>query len=183
MKDSKKVIRFFSDLHINHTKIYETRGFSTVSEMNKHIIASWNSVVSENDTTIVCGDLSLTINDFKFLFELNGDIIWVLGNHDTLEKIKTVSNLGLNDKIKILGCYEFIDKELNLKIICSHFPIHEYCMERYDLNIHGHIHTSKCLGERYVNVTPESIGYKPLTLKELLAIQYAGIHSTEIYKK
>ena len=168
MKTKKINVRFISDLHLNHEKIYSQRGFKTIDEMNEHIISSWNSIVKNEDKTIVLGDFSLNKNDFKFLNLLNGNIIWVLGNHDTPQKIETVLQLGLKNKIKISGAYEFFDKELQLKIICTHIPIHESCIERYDINIHGHIHNTTYLGEKYVNVSPESIGYNPLTLKELL---------------
>lgn len=49
---------------------------------------NWNSVVSENDTVVIAGDISWAMNfkelepDFKFINSLNGKKIILKGNHD-----------------------------------------------------------------------------------------------------
>lgn len=75
-----------SDLHLGHNKsfIYEARGFETVEEMNAEIIRRWNSVVGEEDDVFVLGDLVMgSLENLRFLEELNGRIHIVRGNHDT----------------------------------------------------------------------------------------------------
>lgn len=55
-----------------------------VSKLEKN----WNSVVSENDTVIIAGDISWAMNfdelyaDFDFINKLNGKKIIIKGNHD-----------------------------------------------------------------------------------------------------
>lgn len=48
-----------SDLHFWHKNIckYCNRPFETIEQMNKEIINRYNSVVSEDDTVFILGDL------------------------------------------------------------------------------------------------------------------------------
>jgi len=49
---------------------------------------NWNSVVSENDTVVIAGDISWAMNiegakeDFRFIDKLNGKKLIMKGNHD-----------------------------------------------------------------------------------------------------
>lgn len=88
-----------SDLHLGHNKsfIYKARGFETVEEMNAEIIRRWNSVVGEEDDVFVLGDLVMgSLENLRFLEELNGRIHIVRGNHDTdnrWEHYKAIENV------------------------------------------------------------------------------------------
>lgn len=51
---------FISDLHFGHFNIirYDNRPFNSVDEMDKVLIDNWNSVVSDDDTIYILGDIS-----------------------------------------------------------------------------------------------------------------------------
>ena len=86
----------------------------------------WNSVVGENDTVVVCGDISWAscleeaCEDLKFLDSLNGKKLISRGNHDywwsTLSKMKSFFNeLGINT-IEILQNNAYIREG---RVVCG----------------------------------------------------------------
>ena len=50
-----------ADTHFGDTNIitYEKRPFSSIEDMNKQMIASWNNVVNENDMVFHLGDVGV----------------------------------------------------------------------------------------------------------------------------
>lgn len=69
---------------------------------------------------------------------------------------------------------------LNYKgFICTHIPIHEYCLNDCRGNIHGHIHqyfeqkgfifqsNIVSLGSKYINVNIELCNYTPISFNEI----------------
>ena len=147
-----------SDCHFNHTNIlkYEatTRPFSSIEEMNETIINNWNSVVTENDTVYVCGDMFMGMLDKieEILNRLNGKIILVRGNHDTPLRLELFKSKGIEVKD-----IDYINYKGRFFILC-HFPIAS--KEFIDMVIknnsevvvcYGHIHSNAPKG--YVNGT------------------------------
>lgn len=73
---------------------------------------NWNSIVKEEDTVVIAGDISWAMNfdelyeDFSFLNDLNGKKIIVKGNHDywwnTLSKMNKFIEENNLDSINIL---------------------------------------------------------------------------------
>ena len=87
-------IWFTSDLHMNHRQefLWGPRGFTNEKEMNEAIVERWNKVVKPEDTVWNLGDIAL--NDINgaipYLKALNGTQFWLLGNHDTKNKIDLI---------------------------------------------------------------------------------------------
>ena len=52
-------VYFISDTHFFHKNIitYCDRPFSSVEEMNEQLIYNWNTIVSEDDDVIICGQI------------------------------------------------------------------------------------------------------------------------------
>lgn len=77
-----------------------------------HLGNNWNSIVKEEDTVVIAGDISWAMNfdelydDFSFLNDLNGKKIIVKGNHDywwnTLSKMNKFIAENNFDSINIL---------------------------------------------------------------------------------
>ena len=106
-----------SDLHICHNKpfLYEPRGFTSIEEMNEAIVERWNSVVRPDDTVWNLGDFALNDIDaaIPYIRRLNGNIMWIAGNHDGSAKI---------DKI-LTECY---DKDISYCGYAEMLKIHKY---------------------------------------------------------
>ncbi len=95
-----------SDLHIGHNRefIYKTRGFNNIEEHDKKLVINWNELVDPADVVYILGDVMLKHNlqdtDFFYglsiLEQLNGKLIIIRGNHDSIgkiEKYKTCQNV------------------------------------------------------------------------------------------
>jgi len=84
------MIYFTSDLHFNHVNILKyqahTRPYKDLDEMNNAIINKWNSIVTQEDTVYLLGDVCMgerrkapwLINRLKAK-----EIHLIRGNHDT----------------------------------------------------------------------------------------------------
>ena len=166
------MIYFTSDLHLNHDRdfIYKPRGFYTVYEMNKTIIENWNSIITENDTVYVLGDLMLGDNEIaiKLIEQLRGNIIVIVGNHDTDRRLEYYNNCSNVVDIKFTdiitkGKYTFY---------LSHYPT--YVNNRNDKQIwclSGHTHSKEIFQKQFpynYNVSLDAHNNKPVSLEEII---------------
>jgi len=169
-------IYFASDHHLFHKKLinkseegFMHRPFETIEEHNETIIDNHNSLVKDNDIVWFLGDVWLAPGDdpsFKFdytiLDRFKGKKRLILGNHDTNAK-----RLGFEDHFDKILAYEELFKE---RVIVSHIPIHSSQLEeRFDKNIHGHVHSKTLDDARYVNVSLENTDYFPVSLDRIMA--------------
>ena len=137
---------FISDTHFNHKAIlgfkdnggHQQRPFATVEEMNEVMIENWNKVVKPQDKIYHLGDVCMGAKTEidGILSRLNGKKRLIFGNHDCgkekhlapyFEKIHGVRHLNIK----------------GFKCVLSHVPIHESCLERFGVNVHGHIHSNE----------------------------------------
>lgn len=136
------MIYFTSDLHFNHKNVieYSNRPFSSVDEMNEILINNWNSTVAKTDTIYILGDFSFGSDEFtkKLIETLNGNKIWVLGNHDR------------NPKHRNLYVGNSNYRELTVKfgsnrqhIVMCHYAFRTWNRSHYgSWNLYGHSHGS-----------------------------------------
>ena len=167
-----------SDTHFNHANILNFTNengekvrpeFSTVEEMNEHMIDRWNSVVDHNDVVYHLGDVHFggSINEKSnrsILSRLNGRKYLCLGNHDN------VRDPLLHDFFKKVTFWNYL-KEYDVSL--SHIPLHESTMSegrggKRTRNIHGHIHRNLSPSDRHINVSVEAINYTPVEVESLL---------------
>lgn len=116
-------IYWTSDLHIGHSRIiqYSRRPFKDVIEMNEALVNNWNSVVKQEDSIYLLGDVSFADKEItdKYLNRLNGKIHLVVGNHDNrlvsdrFEWVKDYFELKVQDKDAKKG---------SQLIVMSHYP-------------------------------------------------------------
>jgi calcineurin-like phosphoesterase family protein/2'-5' RNA ligase len=152
------------DLHLNHANIidYCDRPFETVREMNQQLVANWNDTVGPRDTVVFLGDLAFyygTITTHDWLHALNGELVFIRGNHDDARSIDYED--------------DYILETATRRYYCTHRP--ENIPAEWDgWAIHGHKHNNDT--ERYplinpdeqrVNIAPEFIEYTPLSVAEL----------------
>jgi calcineurin-like phosphoesterase family protein len=159
------MIYYIADTHFSdpNTLMYSRPELKNIDEMNKSIIDNWNNTITDEDTVYHLGD----IGEYKYLKELKGNIIIVLGNHDNEDDLKKVCpNIKCYDK-------PIIDRFC----ILSHAPIGFIPKEFPMINIHGHFHNfSYCYnnshnwyeGNRYFCVSCEQINYTPISENEIM---------------
>jgi calcineurin-like phosphoesterase family protein len=164
--------KFISDTHFSHSNIisYCERPFPNTYEMNRHMIARWNSAVEDDDEVWHLGDVGFGKNEAiaDIVRKLKGQKHLILGNHDRY-KPKAYLEMGF------LSVQEekFI-KEGRYRLYMRHRPpaktdIWPLGVSRY---LHGHIHNKSLTGfKNVINCSVEVIDYTPSTLPELLSRQ------------
>lgn len=141
-------IWFTSDLHMNHQQefLWGPRGFANEKEMNEALVEKWNSIVKAEDIVWNLGDIAM--NDIAgaipYLNMLNGTQYWIIGNHDTENKIDRITKSCW----KIHMCpykYATTEKLGGMTIYMSHYPaltanFDEKHFSRHVIALHGHTH-------------------------------------------
>ena len=171
-------IFFTSDTHFGHKNIlkYCNRPFGSVSEMDDTLIRNWNKVVDENSLVFHLGDFNFGgINFFKKIREqLNGHIVLIRGNHDTLPY-----------KYDLTSYFEVIVPQLKIRldqrtIYMNHFPylcFSDGLVENV-IQLFGHVHTQRngispdASQLKYLNTNQYDVGvdfnnYTPISWPEV----------------
>jgi calcineurin-like phosphoesterase family protein len=167
-----------SDTHFQHEKIigYANRPFNSVWDMDEALVDNWNSTVGKKDTVWHLGDVYMGTKDRsymdKLLGRLHGNKKLVLGNHD-----------DGHDHLLRIHFNEIViwKKYKRYGVMLTHVPIHPWALDddiRWSensplrkVNIHGHLHDKVVPNDhmkRYINVSVEQIGYKPVLLESLI---------------
>jgi calcineurin-like phosphoesterase family protein len=155
-----------SDTHFGHANILtfkrqdgsSLRDFPSINVHDEYLIDQWNSTVKPEDKVYHLGDIGFrNFTALSIILErLNGTKILIKGNHDNFK----------------LSQYQQYFKDIRAshtldKFILTHIPIHPQSVERWTANIHGHLHANTLNDSRYVNVSVEQIGYKPIDFEEI----------------
>lgn len=93
---------FTADLHLGHKNVIEycNRPFKSLDHMNKELIRRWNERVKKEDFIYVLGDFcfrnstdkngnGVKIKAQEWIDQLNGNKIFIQGNHDRNNTLKT----------------------------------------------------------------------------------------------
>lgn len=166
---------FISDTHFGHANILTfkdndgnaLRSFSSVEEMDEHMVEQWNKTVRPVDKIYHLGDCVIARKNLPILGRLNGKKRLVRGNHDIF---KTEEYMQYFEEI--YGVRVFSQEGL----ICSHIPLHPDSLYRWRANVHGHLHSNRVMQKtykqvidpRYISVCVEQINYTPIHLDEIL---------------
>lgn len=171
-----------ADTHFGHKNIITfkdskgviIRNFATIEEHDAHIKKCWNEVVGDKDTVYHLGDVVINRKALSFLDELNGRKVLIKGNHDIF-KLKDYTQYF--DDIR---AYKVLPAQ---GIILSHIPIHPQSLDRWNLNIHGHLHHNKVMKEehrlyhdynrlvpdlKYLCVSVDQTNYYPVDLQTII---------------
>lgn len=161
-------VYFISDTHFGHrgiitfaaTKPY--RPFETIEEHDEELVKRWNDIVGKRDIVFHLGDFCFGKRNIEIAGRLKGSKRLVMGNHDMY---------GAEEYLKyfdrIFGCVEYKG------MILSHVPLHTRQLERWYMNVHGHLHTNFVLKDdgtrdnRYFNASCENINLTPISLDEI----------------
>ena len=171
-------IRYFftADLHFGHANIikYVNRPFKDVHEMNRRLVENWNSRVKPDDIVIHNGDFSFRNSkggkpgegmQFKSDYwrkQLNGNIIFVQGNHDRNNSTKTIIQ-----SLVIKYGHHYIN--------IVHNPAH--WDSRFEINFVAHVHNrwkfqrvfnaENSTWSILINIGVDQWDFKPVTFEEI----------------
>lgn len=168
------MIYFLSDTHFFHEKIISVakRPFSSLEEMHETIIYNYLNVVTPQDDVYFLGDFAFRYDSVdevnNILKRLPGKKYLITGNHD-LDLLKE-PNFDKSSFVWIKGYYELRYKKR--KFVLFHYPIADWNGRfRGSIHIYGHIHNQILPyggDKRSINVSVESIGYKPISIETIL---------------
>ena len=143
------------------------------------MIQAWQDTVKPQDHVWHLGDFMIHQNGWareeciKIGKRLAGHKSLVLGNHDRLD-VRTYRDAGFQ---KVLGAKELHTQ--GMRLLFSHYPLHQFSLFKRDACIHGHIHEKASPPaildhdgkiKRWFNVSVERIGYKPIHVDELVKL-------------
>lgn len=166
------MIYFTSDLHFNHDRdfIYKPRGFINIYEMNNTLIDNWNSIITEEDTVYVLGDLMLGNSDegIELIHHLKGNIKIILGNHDTDRRIEYYNNSSNIVDIKFADRIKYKKYTFYL----SHYPTYvDNINDAIIWCLSGHTHSKEKFQEEFpynYNVSVDAHNNRPVFIEEII---------------
>lgn len=147
-------IWFTSDTHFCHNKpfIYTPRNAESTEEMSEAIVEHWNNLVAVDDIVYFLGDIALndTTAAIEYIKQLNGTIIWFLGNHDTFKRVQEVLDKCNNIKLhrdRYATTLKLNVRGQDLNFYVSHYPtltanFDDKHFSRHVFSLHGHTHQS-----------------------------------------
>jgi calcineurin-like phosphoesterase family protein len=166
-----------SDTHWNHANILNfkddndqlIRGsrFSSVQEMNEHMIDRWNSVVRPGDKVYHLGDVVFGDKEGWMKTHwprLMGQKRLIVGNHDN---VKLLASGDWFSKVDLWRMFS------EFGLLLTHVPVHPSTLgeSRFDgetmVNVHGHIHQRSSPEGPYRCVCVEQTDYTPVNIEEL----------------
>lgn len=180
-------IFLWSDLHLGHRYVAALRGYDDVAEHDAALADAWASAVGPRDTVWVLGDVCLGNFETKaapLLSRLPGQKHLVLGNHD---EGHPAHRGWLNRQRRYHPVFDSVHTAASVRhggsqVLLSHFPYdgdHEDVEERFaqwrlpDLGaelLHGHLHETRTLAERQLNVGVDVFPGGPVELGRAVAI-------------
>ena len=141
------MIFFTSDLHIGHDKpfLYEPRGFSSIIDHDTAVLNNWNSIVTDEDTVYILGDLCLgqdILEQSRIFYNLKGIKKFIYGNHDTSARIERYKN---DYNMEDLGYANVLKYSKKYSLYLSHYPtfcsnMDDEIRHHYVINLCGHTH-------------------------------------------
>lgn len=138
------MIWFTSDLHFSHKnicKFTDRQWVTTPEDHDEWLIDLWNSQVSKGSTVVHLGDFCFS-SQFetvaKIVNRLNGQKIFIKGNHDNREVLNKLKQEGL-----IANWHDYKEIKLEDNSVCLfHFPISVWHKQHYgSIMLHGHCHS------------------------------------------
>jgi calcineurin-like phosphoesterase family protein len=184
---------FTSDLHHMHKRIVEftNRGEDTTQENHTEWLTEvWNKNVTSGDLVYHLGDFSFAkkYDDIAlFMLKLNGQKIFIKGNHDKRENLDQLVKDNL-----IQAWYEYREIKIqDTPTVLFHFPIASWHRQSHGaLHLHGHCHGNfKDYRGKMLDVGLDSAynlygEHKFITEDEVVAfMQHEDIYSADQHRK
>ena len=155
-----------SDTHFGHDRIYTFLGVDgapvrpmiSAAEGDAVMIERWNQTVRPDDEVWHLGDVAWSLTALRVLDRLNGVKHLILGNHDSFELAVYSEHFASVQAAAVIE-----------GALLTHYPVHDSQFAFHRLNLHGHIHERVIDDPRYVNLSVERTGYRPVLLEEALS--------------
>lgn len=122
-----------SDVEFSRKENLNYYGFSTIYEMNEHLIEKWNEFVSKKHNVLCLGNFMWMVDNFYILFQLNGYIDFMLTPSDDA----IVELLENDDRLESVNRFNIIEDQIIFddenKVIFSYYPLADFPLEYYNI--------------------------------------------------
>lgn len=162
-----------SDQHFMHANIigHASRPFETVEGMDAVLQTEWNKAIDSEDTVLFGGDLTLQGKTIAadLLDSLNGDIVFIRGNHDKVDR--TIPQAS-RDEVAVRHMIRFTVGDFVFYF--THWPDDLPPTGGSVWGIHGHVHDDEdypfidATNQR-VNVCVEKTEYRPISVSQIVS--------------
>jgi calcineurin-like phosphoesterase family protein len=184
--------------HENILKFGQRDEFKNLDEMHSHMIREWNKVVGKKDLVYIVGDFSFGgyEESKSMLNRLNGKKILIMGNHDRKSKRhisrKEFMDMGFTEVMD----EDVIKLSNGMHVYLKHYPYREgywanlwrkltnkkyrggqerVYMQFYPAwtkmwHIHGHHHGGEIVHGNQINVSSETLKYRPISESEVIKL-------------
>lgn len=150
---------FLSDTHFNDNRFNVFyRPFTTLEEQHKTIIENWNKLIQPDDEVYHIGDVAIDDDGLKFMDQLNGYKILIMGNYDDPRDKKLLQSKF--NQIHNSLVINIDDKPVNL----VHYPASGLPNM---FNIVGHIHGLWKVQRNMINVGVDAWNYLPVSEEQV----------------
>jgi len=174
VEEGRRKVFLISDTHFDHANIikYCKRPFNNVEEMNSVLVDNWNKAVGKQDVVYFLGDMAFGKGSRPASFwlqQLNGEIIYIEGNHEETGKIMVYPS-----------AYDITLKYKGNDFLLLHDPAQKPAYWQGWV-IHGHKHNNDL--ENYplvshknktINVCAELVNYIPINADDLLLYSHSN---------
>ncbi len=170
------VTYFVSDTHFGHAGMMSARMgrprlFSSVEQMDEHMIAAWNNRICPSDRVFHMGDFAYgcSLAHARSIFDrLNGHRTLVRGNHEQRgEKLDWEG--GIHDVMRLSVQDRGMPAPVDLWL--SHYAHLSWPdLHRGRIHLHGHSHGSIPATAHSCDVGVDVWGFRPVTLLEIMEL-------------
>lgn len=184
-----------ADPHFGHKRVWELRGFDSAQAHDAFLVEKMQSVLDENSTLIIIGDVSMNTKDLAPLKDVPGKKILVAGNHDEIwhrrsrprSVRRALGSIGKYtpyfDEIVTSGTWfldiQDIKEEGVTGVVISHLPVigdHQDTDRFQEVRpkkgiqpvLCGHVHAAWRTNNRQLNVGVDVNDYTPLPMREAI---------------
>lgn len=157
----------------NKIPVNSTRDFNTIEQMNQRLVDGINSMVGQDDTLIMLGDVSFGgfENIGLFLDRLIcKNIHLILGNHD-----HHIENNRGDIQSKFLSVNHYSEVNINgVDFVFCHYPLQSWHgLNKGVIHLHGHVHLpdSRKFGNgKKMDVGVDGNGMDPYSIDDIIKI-------------
>lgn len=154
-----------ADTHFGHGEnILRFRPqFKSAKEHDEYVVAMINETVNPSDSLYIVGDVAIKTEGYDYIRQLHCRKKFLIPGNHCGER----SAIQFDAFAGVIGAYARRLPRGRVEAVFSHIPVHPQCLNRWDVNIHGHLHDQIIDDARYFCVSCEALDYKPIDMEDI----------------
>lgn len=175
-------IWYTADLHLGHSRVAESRGFTTTGDHDAAVADAWAETVGPRDQVFVLGDVAMGNPRYALaiLKRLPGEKHLIAGNHDACHPMHRDAHRQQRLYLDVLASVQHagrrrIDRQ---SVLLSHFPYRgdhtetdrhtQWRLPDMGLALlHGHTHSGGRGAGRVIHVGLDAWGLRPVAQEQV----------------